>query len=219
MIKQKVCTFIILLICIFTINKINASKLELLGKIIYLDPGHGGIDPGAIYKEIKEAPINLNISRILEEKLTEKGAIVYMTRYDDYDLSKPYATNHKKSDLNQRVKLINESNADLYLSIHLNAEEKESWYGAQVFYNKINNNNENLAKIFQNEFEKELNSKRKIKEINDLYLYKNVKIPGVLLEVGFLSNSNERYLLQTKKYQEKLANIIVKGIVKYFDTK
>ncbi len=219
MLKQKIYTFILLLICILTINKVKANNLELLGKVIYIDPGHGGLDPGAIYKNIKEAPINLEISKNIESKLTSKGAIVYLTRYDENDLSVPYSSNHKKSDLNQRIKLINESNADLYISIHLNAEEKESWHGAQVFYNNINKENENIAKLFQNEFKKYLNSERKIKEINDLYLYKNVKVPGVLLEVGFLSNSNERYLLQTKKYQEKLSNVIVNGIVKYFNTK
>ncbi len=219
MLKQKICTFIILLLCIFTINKVKANNLELLGKIIYIDPGHGGRDPGAIYKNIKEAPINLEISKIIEKKLISKGAIVYLTRYEDCDLSVPFASNHKKSDLNQRIKLINESKADLYISIHLNAEEKETWHGAQVFYNKINEKNEKIAKIFQKEFEKDLNSKRKIKEIKDLYLYKKVKVPGVLLEVGFLSNNNERYLLQNNEYQDKLSSTIVKGIVKYFNNK
>lgn len=215
MIKQKIYTFLILLFSIFIINKTNASNLELMGKIIYLDPGHGGLDNGAVYKNVKEAPINLEICKKLDKILTSKGAIVYMTRYDNNDLSIPFASNHKKSDLNQRIKLINESNADIYISIHLNAEEKESWHGAQVFYNNINPKNKDLALIFQKEFEK-LNSKRKIKEINDLYLYKNVKVPGVLLEVGFISNPEERNLLQTDEYQEKLANTIVKGIVKYF---
>lgn len=168
---------------------------------------------------IKEAPINLEISEKLEEDLTKKGAIVYMTRYGDYDLSLPNASNHKRSDLNQRIKLINESNCSLFLSIHLNADISESWYGAQVFYDDINSENAILAEFLQNEFSKSLKSKRKIKEISDLYLYRKVEKPGVLVEVGFLSNANERYLLRQDSYQEKLVDTIVTGVINYLDSK
>ena len=71
----------------------DENHLPLLGKVIYIDPGHGGLDPGAMYKNIKEAPINLEISQKLEETLTRYGAIVYMTRYGDYDL----AVNNKRA--------------------------------------------------------------------------------------------------------------------------
>lgn len=213
--------FFFLLICIFSFNFVAAeeSSLPLLGQVIYVDPGHGGLDPGAMYKNIKEAPINLEISKKLEEALTKKGAIVYMTRYANNDLSLPNASNHKRSDLNQRIKLINESNCSLYLSIHLNADVSESWYGAQVFYDDVNGENKILAEFLQNEFSKSLNSKRKIKEISNLYLYRKVSRPGVLVEVGFLSNSNERYLLRQDSYQQKIADTIVSGVIKYLDSK
>lgn len=217
MFRYKICVFFMLLIGIVSFNFVSAKEndLPLLGKIIYVDPGHGGIDPGAIYKNIKEAPINLEISKKLADSLTEKGAIVYLTRYDDYDLSIPNSSNHKRSDLNQRIKLINESDCSLFLSIHLNADISESWYGAQVFYDDVNSENAVLAEYLQREFSTSLKSKRNIKQISNLYLYRKALKPGVLVEVGFLSNSNERYLLRQDSYQKKLADTITTGVINY----
>lgn len=217
MFRYKICVFFMLLIGIVGFNFVSAKEndLPLLGKIIYVDPGHGGIDPGAIYKNIKEAPINLEISKKLADALAEKGAIVYLTRYDDYDLSIPNSSNHKRSDLNQRIKLINESDCSLFLSIHLNADISESWYGAQVFYDDVNSENVVLAEYLQKEFSSSLNSRRNIKQISNLYLYRKALRPGVLVEVGFLSNSNERYLLRQDSYQKKIADTITTGVINY----
>lgn len=221
MLRYKVCVFICLLVGIFSFSFVRAEEnnLPLLGKVIYIDPGHGGIDPGAIYKNIEEAPINLEISQKLEDVLTSYGAIVYMTRYGNYDLSLPNASNHKRSDLNQRIKLINESNCDLFLSIHLNADSSESWYGAQVFYDDINTDNKILAESLQKEFSSLLKSNRKVKQISDLYLYRKVERPGVLVEVGFLSNANERYLLRQDSYQKKIVDAIASGTINYLNSK
>lgn len=221
MLRYKVYVFICLLVGIFSFSFVHAQEnnLPLLGKVIYIDPGHGGLDPGAIYKNIEEAPINLEISQKLESVLTNYGAIVYMTRYGDYDLSLPNASNHKRSDLNQRIKLINESNCDLFLSIHLNADLSESWYGAQVFYDDINVDNKILAEFLQKEFSSSLKSNRKIKQISDLYLYRKVERPGVLVEVGFLSNANERYLLRQDSYQTKIVDAIASGTISYLNSK
>lgn len=217
MFRYKICVFFMLLIGIVSFNFVSAKEndLPLLDKIIYVDPGHGGIDPGAIYKNIKEAPINLEISKKLADALAEKGAIVYLTRYDDYDLSIPNSSNHKRSDLNQRIKLINESDCSLFLSIHLNADISESWYGAQVFYDDVNSENVVLAEYLQKEFSSSLNSRRNIKQISNLYLYRKALRPGVLVEVGFLSNSNERYLLRQDSYQKKIADTITTGVINY----
>lgn len=142
-----------------------------------------------------------------------------MTRYGNYDLSLPNASNHKRSDLNQRIKLINESNCDLFLSIHLNADSSESWYGAQVFYDDINTDNKILAESLQKEFSSRLKSNRKVKQISDLYLYRKVERPGVLVEVGFLSNANERYLLRQDSYQKKIVDAIASGTINYLNSK
>lgn len=211
----------ILFICILSINIIKAStsSRNLIGKIIYIDPGHGGVDPGAIYKDIYEADINLSIAKKLEKVLGEAGAIVYLTRDGNYDLSLPGAQYRKRSDLSRRANIINSSNCDLYLSIHLNSESTGLWKGAQVFYDDINPRNEVIAKIFQEELKNSLKSNREYKEIKDMYLHKRVERPGILVEVGFLSNASDRYLLTNKKYQDKVANVLLGAIYKYFSQK
>ena len=189
----------------------NYSNLKLVGKVIYLDPGHGGTDPGAVYKDIYEKDITLSICKKLKEILEMDGAIVYMTRYDDYDLSDS-TNNRKKRDLNNRAKVINDSMADLYISIHLNSINSSVWSGIQVFYDDINKNNIQLAHILQ----KNLNKSREIQEISDMLMNRKIKIPGVLIEAGFLSNPNDRYLLKSSDYQYKISNKIKDSIIEYF---
>lgn len=219
MLKYKIYVLILFILIVFSISYIRASNnnLPLFGKVIYLDAGHGGLDPGAMYGGVKEKDINLEITKKLQEKLSEMGAIVYMTRADDYDLASINTNNRKRSDLSRRVNIINRSNCDLFLSIHLNAEDTNTWKGAQVFYDDTNEENKEIAKIFQKYFKKYLGSKRNIKKVNDLYLQKRIKRPGVLLEVGFLSNANERYLLKQEYYQNKIVTTITNGILKYFN--
>ena len=218
MLRYKITVLFILLISICTFNFVEAgtNELPLLGKIIYLDPGHGGLDPGAMYKNIKEKNINLQISKNLEKRLTKLGAIVYLTRYDDYDLSVNNTINRKRSDLSRRGNIINKSDCDLFLSIHLNAENTGIWKGAQTFYNTNNKENKKIAELLQQQFKEDLNSKRKAKNKNDLYLQKRINRPGVLIEVGFLSNASERYLLKQEKYQDKVTLSIANALLKYF---
>jgi|LSQX01.2.fsa_nt_gb N-acetylmuramoyl-L-alanine amidase len=215
--RYKIILVMFFVLSLMLANKVNSyiEDAPLLGKVIYVDPGHGGPDPGANYKDIMEKDINLEISKILSELLMRKGAIVYMTREDDYDLSVPHAYLRKRSDLSRRVRLINDSLCDLYLSIHLNATSSTSWKGAQVFYDNINDKNILLATKIQDSFKRYLGSKRKVKEVKDLYMYRDIKRPGVLLEVGFLSNPNERYLLKKDYYQRKISNAIIEGVLKY----
>ena len=214
--KNKLFFLFLFLISLYTLAIVRANSLPLFGKVIYIDPGHGGPDPGAVWNGIYESDINLEISLEIEKELEKNGAIVYLTRYGDYDLSANYAELRKRSDLSRRANIINRSNADIYLSIHLNSDVSTTWKGAQVFYNTINEKNEQIAKIMQEQLGKDLNSKRKYKKLNDHYLYNRVKIPGVLIEVGFISNPNERYLLRQKDYQKKVALSIKEGLVSCF---
>ena len=209
---------IIISLCSF--NFVNASKdehkLELLGKVIYLDPGHGGKDPGTVYKNIYEKDINLNICLKLQKVLESEGAIVYLTRYGDYDLSNN-SYSRKHSDLNNRAKIINNSKADIYISTHLNSINSSTWKGAQVFYDDVNEKNIEIAKLFQDEFKKNLKTTRKIKEINNMLMNRKINIPGVLIEAGFLSNPNDRYLLKQDSYQYKISNSIRNALIKYLN--
>lgn len=218
--KNKIFILFLVILCISTFGFVNAKSndIPLLGKVIYLDPGHGGIDPGAIYKDLKEADINLKIALKTQKILEQNGAIVYLTRYGDYDLSVPNTINRKRSDLSRRGNIINRSGCDLYLSIHLNADTSNTWKGAQMFYNDNHENNEEIAKIFQEHFKNNLGTKREYKNKEDLYLGKRVERPGILIEAGFITNPNERYLLTQDTYQQKIANTILSATLEYFKT-
>lgn len=218
-VKYKIFVLIFLLIFLCFFNYVSAENktLSLLSKVIYLDPGHGGADSGAFYKNIKESDVNLDITKKLMEALRKEGAIVYLTRYGDYDLAVTNAWNRKRSDLSRRANIINRSECDLYLSIHLNAEDSGTLYGAEVYYDTINPDNKKIAEIFQKIFKDKLNSNRDYKENSTKYLQRRVSRPGVLLEVGFLSNSSERALLTNDTYQNKIVNAIKEGINIYFN--
>ena len=203
--------FLIIIISIFNVSASNLT-FPLLGKTIYLDAGHGGVDNGATVNNVKEKDLNLQIVYKLKETLTSAGATVLLTRKDN-DISNPNALYRKKSDFDNRIKLINNSNADLYISIHQNIYQNKKYSGPQVFYVK---DNQKLAEIIQNTLNKYLNTKRKVKTINNTYMYKLLKKKGILIECGFISNDNERYKLKTEEYQLKLSKIITEGIITYY---
>jgi N-acetylmuramoyl-L-alanine amidase len=194
--------------------------LPLSGSIIVLDPGHGGPDGGANSGDVLEKDIALDVSLKLRDYLQEQGALVQMTRTDDGDLASESTKGYsrrKSEDLKKRVQLINTSEADLFLSIHLNAIPSPKWSGAQTFYYNSYKENEELSKFIQDELRTSLeNTTRKAKGINSVYLLKHAKKPGALVEVGFLSNPNERQLLISDKYQDKVAASIYQGILRYY---
>ncbi len=188
--------------------------MPLSGKVIVIDPGHGGIDVGTSYNKTYEKDINLAISLNLERVLTEYGATVILTRNGDYDLSSPNASLRKKSDFDNRIKLINNNNVDLYLSIHQNYLNDFDYYGPQVFYN---GDNYDLATIIQKHLNKISDAKREIKKIpSSTYMYSKLKVKGVLVECGFISNKEERLKLTTDEYQSVIANTIKDGVINYF---
>lgn len=210
--RKYICFLLLITIYLLTIP-VNAS-LPLLGKIIVIDPGHGGKDPGTVFGEIYEKNINLKISLELEKELSELGATVLLTREGDYDLSLANSVWRKKSDFDNRIKYINESGADFYLSIHLNYLENSYYNGIQVFGTK---ENIELAKIVQENLNINLESNREAKLIpSSTYMYDKLKVKGLLVECGFLSNSKERSLLITSEYQKKVASEIADSISKIF---
>ncbi len=201
----------------FSISRVyaNISDLPLLGKVIYLDAGHGGVDAGAIVNNLKEKDINLKLVMLLRDNLVSKGAMVYLTREGDYDLSNG-AVSRKRNDLYNRAKMINDSKADLYISIHLNSTNDGRWRGLQIFYNSINKENKLVAEKVNEILVSNLSYVREIKNDNSYYMYKHIKIPGILIEAGFISNASDNYLLRNKDYQDKLINNIVYGIINYY---
>ena len=217
-VKYKTTLLIIFCLLVLSLQVISAQTLPLQDTIIMVDPGHGGRDSGTYYGKIYEKNINLEISKALEEELTKNGAIVYMTRTRDIDLSSIYDSAKKRGDLYRRLLKIKETKSDLYISIHINWYQNTSMKGAEVLYNSINENNKKLAKSIMKEFKTDLGSTRTIKT-TDLYMYRNTTTPGVLVECGYLSNPTERTLLQQEDYQKKLAKSITNGIINYLKKK
>ncbi len=212
--KYKFTLLLITFFLIFLIQIADASRLPLKDIVITVDAGHGGRDPGTMYQNILEKDLNLEISKKLRDTLLAHGATVHMVREEDEDLSSKWDSAKKRGDLYRRILLIQKVKSDLYLSIHLNWFTNPYRQGAEVLYNPINPQNEILGEKIMESFKKDTYTKRKL-ITTDLYLYRNTRVPGVLIECGFLSNPNERYLLQTEKYQKKVAQVITNGVIEY----
>lgn len=195
-------------------------NLPLTGKVIILDAGHGGMDGGASVQDVMEKEIALSVTLKVRDYLQEQGALVLLTREKDVDLALQDTKGirkRKQEDLRNRVQMINDSEADLFLTIHLNSFPSASSKGAQTFYTNRFEENEQVAKFIQTEIIRNLeNTKRDAKTINHVYLMNYAKKPGALVEIGFLSNNEEREKLMSDKYQEKIASSIYMGILRYF---
>lgn len=222
---------IIINLIIYFINRdINVNNEELYkarDKIfVIIDPGHGGIDSGAVnqYGE-NEAPINLEISKYLMNFLDSTGFEVEMTRYGSVGLYNEGANTtireKKNEDLDNRVKIINASEADLIVSVHLNAFTQSQYYGAQSFYKNNCEESKTAAGIIQKNLKNILdkNNERVPQAKKDVRVLDESKLPIVLVECGFVSNEEEGRLLSTSDYQEKVAWAIYAGIIEYFEKK
>ena len=203
---------------------------EPLGGVkIVLDAGHGGQDGGASRGDIIEKDITLSITKKVTRQLTRLGAEVVLTRSTDGDVLSEHAPNEqfptnrerKKQDIFLREELVKQHNPDLFISIHANAIPNSKWRGAQVFYHKDGHpNSEYLAKAIQQMIRDTVqNTDREALSIKEVYLLKKVEIPAVLVETGFLSNDEERELLATESYQEKIAFAIARGIENFINVK
>lgn len=198
----------------------NYWSLPLAGQVIALDAGHGGPDGGAVSRGgIIEKDINLSVALYLRDYLQQAGAIVYMTRETDRDLASPDTSGlsrRKTEDLIERVRVIEEKEAKMMVSIHMNSIPSDKWSGAQTFFHPDHPESGVLAELIQDELKRNLeNTNRVAKGADYPYLLKALKIPSVLVEVGFLSHPEESRLLGDEKYQRKVAASIYKGILRY----
>ena len=213
---KRLFLFMLISLTLLTSGIVYSHELDnrLVGKVIVLDAGHGGKDKGSNFGNVYESDINLSLVIKLKNALNKHGVDVILTRDGDYDLSSPDASRRKKSDFDNRIDLINNSGADMYLSIHMNYLIDSRYYGAQVFYTE---ENKELASLLQDSLIRYVESPLREKELsNSIYMYKKLKIPGVLIECGFLSNDKERRLLITDDYQNKIVNAIVEGLLRYY---
>ena len=199
----------------------EVSGENLQGKVIVIDPGHGGFDAGASANGVVEKDINLMVAMFLKEYIEAGGGAVYLTRESDTDTADPNRAKNvtqKKSDLQMRKAAVEKYGADVFISIHMNKFEQAEYRGAQVFYDDDSENNKLLAEAVQQAIKDVLqdeNNRTAKGEGNGIFVLKDNKVPSILIECGFLSNQEEAKLLQTPEYQKKLAEGIYVGIVKY----
>ena len=181
-------------------------------RTVVVDAGHGGPDGGKTGVNGKlEKELNLIIAEKVKKLLEEEGIAVIMTREEDGWLAET-----RIGDLKERVRIMNESKADLAVSIHQNSYHEENVSGAQVFYYTTSEEGKTAAEILQNALlEVDPENKKREKSNNTYYILKKTEIPTVIVECGFLTNPQEAELLQTKEYQKRIAGAIKDGIVEY----
>lgn len=201
---------------------ISANSTPITNRVIIIDAGHGQPDNGTSSKNgVTEQRINLDIVLKLQSLLEQSGAKVILTRSDEngiYELDSKSIREKKISDTLKRVEIGNNSDADIYVSIHLNYYQDGKYSGWQTFYQGTSEMSKILATNIQEElnanFEKKNN--RVPMQIKGVYIMDKLKIPAVIVECGFLSNAEEEKLLQTDKHQNDLAWGIYVAIQKYF---
>lgn len=204
----------------FLISKEKSEVVSINEKIysgiIVIDPGHGGEDTGAISQNnVNEKDVVLDISLKLGEKLEENNFKVYFTRKSDKALG-----NTVRSDIINRAKFINARNADIFLSIHLNGSDIESAKGVESYSRFLDDKSYLLAESIQDELSSiEYTKDRGIKETNEksLGILRYTNITGVLLELGFITNSEDEKYLISEEGQDIIVYCILNGILNYFN--
>ena len=201
---------------------LETTSTPASNKTIVIDAGHGTPDEGAESNNgTTEAQINLKIALKVQNLLEQTGSTVILTRSDEnaiYDLDSKTLRQKKVSDIKNRVKIGNETSADIFVSIHLNKIPQKQYYGWQCFYNTKNENSKQLADQLQENLNDAIQkeNKRVAMKLDTVYIMKNIEIPISIVECGFLSNPEEEKQLQEDEYQNRLAWGIYNGITDYF---
>lgn len=215
----------LLLLAVFSYG--NSSELAVVSssavsdKVILIDPGHGGADSGATANDVVEKELNLQIAIKLKDCIEKKGGVAVLTRNEDVSLQNENdgsGVSAKRSDLKNRKNMVDECKADMFVSIHINKFEQEKYKGAQVFYADKSEESRKLGETIQTSLRENLDSENKRvakNAANDIFVLKNVTVPSVLVECGFLSNAEEAKKLSDNEYQQKIAEAIYKGITDY----
>lgn len=185
------------------------------GKIITLDAGHGGSDPGAIGSDgTKEKDITLSITKMVKEMLDKKGAKVYMTRTADTDVHGPNASDAEE--LQARVNIGEKYNSDLFISMHINSSVNKNIGGFSTYYYPKTDNDLRIARSIQQNLAANFGvDDLGVRQAN-FYVVKRISMPAALVEMCFISNEKELTLMKGKWFQKKTARLIAEAIEKYF---
>lgn len=191
------------------------TKGGIKGKIITIDPGHGGSDPGAVSdKNTYEKTITLSMAQKLKADLESMGATVYLTRTGDTDVARPYADDEEE--LQARVDVAEKRGSDLFISLHINASVNRKASGISTYYFQKSNYDIRLAKCIH----KQLTSNFKLPDMGareaNFYVIKRCSMPAVLMELGFISNKKEEKVISGNWFQNKAMDLTAAGIKDYF---
>jgi N-acetylmuramoyl-L-alanine amidase len=196
-------------------------------RVIVIDPGHGGIDGGTSYLGILEKDINLAVGLKLRDYLERNSNTrVIMTREKDISLDhlNQYSSSRHTRDLRARLDIINQDGVDLFISLHVDHRIGQTWQqGATALYYPRHRQNKIIAEVVQKhlnqlEYQGVRKKQHQIKKRSDLYILKAKENPGILIELGFITNKEDRDLLQQAAYQKLLVEAIYQGIEEYFSS-
>jgi N-acetylmuramoyl-L-alanine amidase len=178
------------------------AQQPLFGKTILVDPGHGGIDPGAIQGGVQEKDVVLNVSLLLRDKLEALGADVEMTRDSDV-----YPTLQERLDESNRVC------ADVFISVHGNSVANTAISGIETYY--YDSRDKRLSDLLLHTVSSELHETAKWSNARNLFVLDGNNVPASLVEIGYLTNKRSRDLLKTPAYQDKVASALSDSLVTY----
>lgn len=194
-------------------SPVTTNSGILKGKIIVVDPGHGGSNPGAVANNTRESDNNLAVGLKLRDKLVQAGATVIMTR--DTDRTVGPEGSSLGTELAARVDLAESNHADLFVSIHSNENPDANIAGAMTFY--PSGKSSSLASSIQNALIATTGAVNKGTSPATFYVLRNASMPSTLVEMGFVSNREEATLLNNDAYRSKMAQGILNGVINYFN--
>lgn len=212
------------IVFVSAVNSAPASVVSDDAPLIIIDAGHGGKDGGAVASDgTQEQYINLDIALKLNKKLNDAGYKTLLTRKDDnsiHDSNLTSVREQKVSDIHNRLKIIESNPGCIFVSIHQNYFTESRYNGAQVFYSPNNEKSSLLASCIQKSIVTDLqpDNTRQIKESgSSIYILYHSKEPSVLVECGFLSNTEETAKLNDENYRTQMADSVCKGIINYIN--
>ena len=225
---KKTLIFLVIIVCAVICSTLKFTSVTEVFKnnnfTVLLDAGHGEPDGGTTgYSGTVEKDINLSIAQKTREILEGKGIRVLMTRETDSGLQDENALTireMKVSDMNRRLEIMKNSNADLFISIHMNSFPQKNVSGLRIFYSKAYEEIKPLAEEIQKEISRISGAKSYAVKTADekLFLMKNPPMPAILAECGFLSNPDEEKHLNDEEYQSKIAWAMARAVEKYYNT-
>lgn len=219
--KKKIIAGILIFACAVLLGRGISQSVsgKVAENVVVVDAGHGGSDPGKIgVNHTIEKEVNLAIAKLVKKELEKSGVKVVMTREADSGLTSKTLVSTKVEDMKERVRIINQANPEITVSIHQNSYQESSVHGAQVFYFTHSKAAEDAALIMQERLrEVDKGNTRQAKANDTYFMLKKTEVPTIIVECGFLSNREDAEKLVKEEYQKQMAEKICEGILEYIE--